>query len=71
MESELRHGRSYLQGRGRSRQRRREWDGRAVHGFWMQTVVFGVDDQWGPTVQSGELCVVWSLCLVAGIEETL
>ena len=28
----------------------REWDGWAVWGFWMQTVTFGMDGQWGPTV---------------------
>ena len=28
----------------------REWDEQGVWGFWMQTVTFGMDGQWGPTV---------------------
>ena len=27
--------------------KRREWDGWAVWGFWMQTVMYGMDEQWG------------------------
>ena len=29
---------------------RREWDGKAVWGFWMKTITFGMDEQWGPSV---------------------
>ena len=30
--------------------RGREWDGWAVQGFWMQTVISRMDGEWGPTV---------------------
>ena len=30
--------------------------------FWMQAVIFGMDGQWGPTVQHREMCVIESLC---------
>ena len=33
----------------------REGGGRTVRGSWMQTVIFGMDGQWGPTVQ-GTVC---------------
>ena len=49
----------------------REWDGQAVWGFWMQTVVFGMDGQWGSTVQHRELCVTGSLCCTTETEEIL
>ena len=54
------------QGRGR-----KEWDGWAVWGFGVQTVIFG--RQWGPTntVQHRKLCVIGSLCCTTEIEETL
>ena len=32
------------------REGERGWDGWAVRGFGMQTVIFGMDGQWGPTV---------------------
>ena len=48
-----------------------KWDGRAVWGFWMQTPVFGMYGQWGPTVQHRELGVIGSLCCKTEIEETL
>ena len=35
-----------------------EWNGRTVQDFWMQTVIFGMNGQWGPTVQDRELCVI-------------
>ena len=50
---------------------RREWDGWVVQGFWMQTVIFGMDGQWGPIVQHRELCVIGSLCCTTEFEETL
>jgi len=37
---------------------RREWDGRAVWGFWMQTVICAIDGQWGLAVQHRELFVI-------------
>lgn len=49
----------------------REWDGGAVGGFWKQTVLFGTDGQWGPTVQHRELCVTGSLCHTTETEKTL
>ena len=39
--------------------------------FWMQTVIFGMDRQWGPTVQHRELCVCGSLYRTSELEETL
>ena len=50
---------------------RRERDGWGVSGFGMQTVTFGMDGQWGPTVQNRELCAIGSLCYTIEIEETL
>ena len=32
----------------------KKWDGRRILGWWMQTVTFRVDKQWGPTVQHRE-----------------
>ena len=49
----------------------REWDGRGVWDWWIQTVKFGMDGQWAPTVQHRELCVIGSLCCTAEIEKTL
>ena len=49
----------------------REWGGQGVWGWWMQMVTFGMDEQWGPTVQHRELCVTGSLCCTTEIEETL
>ena len=43
----------------------------AIRGFWMQTVMFGMDGQWGPTVQHRELCVIGSLCCTTETENTL
>ena len=51
--------------------KRREWDGWAVWGFWMQTVMYGMDEQWGPTVQHRELCVIVLFGCTMEIEETL
>ena len=39
--------------------------------FWMQTVIFGMDGQWDPTVQYREMCVIWSLCCTTELDETL
>ena len=49
----------------------REWDGWAFWGFWMQTVLFGMDGQWDPTVQHREMCVIGSLCCTTELDETL
>ena len=35
------------------------------------SVVFGMEKQWDPTVQHGELCVIVSLCCTTEIKETL
>ena len=37
-------------------QGRRE-GGLEAWGWWMQTIAFGVDEQWGPTVESRDLCL--------------
>ena len=37
----------------------------------MQTVVFGMDGQWDPTVQHRELCVIGSLCCTTELDEIL
>ena len=42
--------------RGGRRGREWEWDGWAFGGVWMQTIIFGMDGQWGPTVQHGAIC---------------
>ena len=39
--------------------------------FWMQTVIFGMDGHWGPTVQHREMCAIGSLCCTTEHEETL
>ena len=39
--------------------------------FWMQIVTFGMDGQWGPTIQHRELCVIGSFRCTTEIEETL
>ena len=44
----------------------REWGGRGAWGWWMQTVTFAVDGQWGLTVRHRGRCVIGSQ-----IEETL
>ena len=31
-----------------------EWGGWAFLGFWIQTVILGMDGQWNPTVQYGK-----------------
>ena len=49
----------------------REGGGWTVRGSWMQTVIFGMDEKWGPTVQYMELCVTGSLSCTTEIEETL
>ena len=49
----------------------KEWDGWGVWGWWIQTVTFGIDGQWGSTVHHRELCVTKSLCCATEIEETL
>ena len=48
-----------------------QWDGWEVWGFSMQTVIIGMDGQWGPTVQHRELCEIRSLCYTTENEETL
>lgn len=37
----------------------------------MQTVIFGMDGQWDPTVQHREMCVLGSLCCTTELDETL
>ena len=41
--------------------RGRKWERPGVWGLGMQTVIFGMDRQWGPTVQYRELCVIGPL----------
>ena len=36
--------------------------------FWMQTLVFGIDGQWDPTVQHREICVIGSLSCKTELE---
>ena len=48
-----------------------KWDGPAIWGLWMQTAIFGMDGQWGSTVQHRELCVTGSLCCTTETEEIL
>ena len=36
----------------------REWDGRRVWGWWVQTATFGLDGQWGLTIQHRGLCLI-------------
>ena len=38
-----------------SGERVREQDGQAVQDFWMQTIISGMDGQWGPMAQ-GNVC---------------
>ena len=33
----------------------KECNGQAVQGSWIQTVIFGIDGQWGPTIQHRKL----------------
>ena len=49
----------------------RKRDGWAVPDFWMQTVIFGMGGQWGPTVWHWKMSVIRSLCHKTEIEETL
>ena len=49
----------------------REWDGRGVWDLLLQTIAFGMDRQWAPTVQPRELCMAGSLCYTTEIEEIL
>ena len=37
----------------------------------MQTVIFGMDGQWDPTVQHRKLCVIGSLCGMTEFDKTL
>ena len=39
--------------------------------FWMQTVIFGMDGQWDPTVQHREMCVTGSCCCTTELDKTL
>ena len=39
--------------------------------FLIQTVIFGTDGQWDPTVQHREMCVIGSLCFTTELDETL
>ena len=36
--------------------------------FWMQTLIFGMDGEWDPTVQHRETCVIGSLCCTTELE---
>ena len=36
--------------------------------FWMQTLIFGMDGEWDPTVQHSEKCVIGSLCCTTELE---
>ena len=50
----------------------KEWDGWAFGGFfWMQTIIFGVDGQWDPTVQPRERYEIGSLCCTTELDKTL
>ena len=49
----------------------REWNGLRVWDLGMQMVTFGIDRQWGPTVQPREMCVIGSFCYTRDFEETL
>ena len=49
----------------------KEWDGWQVWGWWIQTVMFGMNGQWAFTVQHRELWVIGSLYCAIEIEETL
>ena len=40
-------------------------------GLGMQTVIFGMDGQWDPTVQHREMYVIGSLCRTKELDETL
>ena len=40
-------------------------------GWWIQTVTFEMDGQWGPTVQHRELYAIGLLCYKTEIEEAL
>ena len=62
-----RHGEQFVVARGGEG---REWNGWGVWGWWIQTVTFGMDEQWAPTVQHRELCVIGSFCCTTEIEET-
>ena len=43
-----------------------------ILGVWeMQTVIFGMDGQWDPTVQHRELCVIGSFCCTTELDKTL
>ena len=37
----------------------------------MQTVMFGMDGQWDPTVEHREMCVTGLLCCTTELDETL
>ena len=39
--------------------------------FEMQTVIFGMDGQWDPTVQHRKMCVIGSFCCKTELDETL
>lgn len=46
--------------------------GTGILGFWgRQTVLFGMDGQWDPTVQLRELCAIGSLCCITEFDDTL
>ena len=46
--------------------------GMGIWGVWgKQTVIFGIDGQWDPTVQYREMCVIGSLYYTTELEETL
>ena len=47
------------------------WDRWTDQGFWMQSVIFGMDRQYDPTVQNRELCGTESFSCTTEIEETV
>ena len=48
-----------------------EWEGQGVWALWIQTLTFGMDGQWAPTVQHWKLYMIGSLCCTTEIDETL
>jgi len=64
------HGQEEKTGFPRGKGERVGWMG-ILRVFWVQTVIFGMDGQWDPTVQHREMCVVGSLCGTIEFDETL
>ena len=67
-EIDHRHGKQIYGCQG---ERGKEWDVQEVWSWWMQTVRFVMERQWGPTVQYREQCVIGSPCCTTEIAETL